>query len=396
MANTRPDNRTMTELPPDVSHRLPLIKHVLGTAIDHARLPEPFCSQAILELHDAVELFVQFIAEHVDVTLSKKADFLEYWPALTKQLDCAFPQQQTMKRLNQARVGLKHSGIRPSRDEVDELSQKTVGFLEEASRLVFHVAFSELSSIRLVGYEPAQSRLRQAEQLAGSESFGDAADMCAVAFGELMHLFRVKSSDDWSYSPFPHLSDATRDSRISMGYGWAKQNRDLASHLKKLSQAFADIEPVLLMLALGIEYRQFARFRNVTPRIVAMADGSHFIAGEPRQTLTSRDSLFAVDFVIKAALRLREIDPQPPDSAVETPFESQSVFTIAMPGRGPATAYRVEGFLTRIGGGLEAWIRHGKRLDRIKRGGSREEIVEYLSNYKHSHIRGGGAETSRN
>ena len=101
----------MTELPPDVSHRLPLIKHVLGTAIDHARLPEPFCSQAILELHDAVELFVQFIAEHVDVTLSKKADFLEYWPALTKQLDCAFPQQQTMKRLNQARVGLKHSGI---------------------------------------------------------------------------------------------------------------------------------------------------------------------------------------------------------------------------------------------------------------------------------------------
>ena len=382
----------MTELSSDTSHRLPFIKHVLSTAIDNARLPEPFCSQAILGLHDAVELFLQFLAEHVGATLSKKADFLEYWPALAERLGNPLPKQQAMRRLNQARVGLKHSGIRLSRDEIDELSRQTVAFLEEASRLIFGVAFSELSSVRLVGYEPSASRIQRAEHLAGNGSFDAAAEMCALAYDELMHLFLAKSSNEWSYSPFPHLSDATSYSGMSIGYEWEGQNRDLSSHLEKLSAAFADIEPVLLMLALGVEYRQFARFSNITPKVLAMADGSHVIAGPSRQTPTNRDILFAIDFVIRVALRLREIDPQPPDSSGDKLFDSQPDFVIVVPGRSAATNRRVSGYLTQIGGRYEAWIRCGERLDRIRRGESREEIVRYLSDYRQREIQRGGAD----
>ena len=382
----------MTELSSDASHRVPLIKHVLSTAIDHAKLPQPFCSSAILELHDAVELFVQFAAEHVGATLPKKADFLEYWPALSKQLGCALPKQQAMKRLNQARVGLKHSGVRLSRDEVDDLSEQTVAFMEEASRLVFRVAFSEISSVSIVGYEPAQSRLRHAENLLGSEAFVDAAALCAFAFDELMHLFREKSSGDWSYSPFPHLSEVAHYSTFSMDYEWSKENRELSSHLETLSAAFGEIEPVLSMLALGIEYRQFARFRDVTPTICGALDGSHVVAGTSRRTPTKRDVLFAIDFVIKAALRLREIDPQPPDSAAATPFHSQLSFSIAMPGRGSASTHRIKGSLIQIGGGFEAWICRDQRLDRMMRGESREEVVGYLNRVRQREIGSGGVD----
>ena len=88
----------------------------MSAALDYARLPEPFSSKAVLDLHDAVELFLQLVAEHLGATLSKKGDFLEYWPAINEKLGTDLPMQPAMKRLNQARVGLKHSGIRPSRD----------------------------------------------------------------------------------------------------------------------------------------------------------------------------------------------------------------------------------------------------------------------------------------
>jgi hypothetical protein len=66
----------MAALPPNQSDRLAFIKHVLASALSQAALPEPFCSNAILSLHDAVELFLQMIAEQVGAVVSKKADFL--------------------------------------------------------------------------------------------------------------------------------------------------------------------------------------------------------------------------------------------------------------------------------------------------------------------------------
>ena len=244
----------MMALSSDMSHRVPIIKHVLTAGVDYARLPEPFCAHAVLCLHDAVELFLQLASEHLGADVSQKSDFLQYWPALTKKLGKAFPEQQTMKRLNQARVGLKHSGVRPSRDDVQGLAEKTVAFLEEASRIVFGAAFSELSTTGLVGYEPIMSRLRHAENLAASGAFAKSAEMCALAFDEIMRLFLKKNGDEWHYSPFPHLNDVTRYRRIYSGYEWQKENRELSSHLEKLSAAFADIEHFLLILTLGIEY----------------------------------------------------------------------------------------------------------------------------------------------
>lgn len=382
----------MKELPSDTSHRIPLIKHILSTALDHAGLPEPFCSHAVLGLHDAVELFVQLISEHVGATVSKKAGLLDYWPALEKRLGRAFPKQHAMRRLNQARVGLKHSGIRPSRDEVSELSEQTVAFLEEASLGVLGIAFSELSSVRLVGYEPTASRLSRAEHLGGSGRFGEAAEMCALAFSELMHRFREKSGHEWDYSPFPRLSAATRYSRLSIGHRWAEQNRDLSEHLKKLSAAFAEIEPVLSVLTLGVEYRQFARFRGVTPKIVAMADGSCIVADDTRRPRTNGDIVFAIDFTITAALRLREIDPDPPNGGSELPFESKPVFRVVRPNHRRRTRMNTTGLMMRIGGGFEAWIRHGEELGRMKPGGSEEEVMRYLRECKQREIERGATD----
>jgi hypothetical protein len=367
------------------------IKHVLSAALDHARLPEPFSSKAILELHDAVELFVHLIAEQLGATMSKKADFLEYWPAIKEKLGATLPAQSAMKRLNQARVGLKHSGIRPSRDEIEDLTTKTITFFDESCRLVFGVPLEALSSVGLIGYEPAASRLRYAEQLTNIGDLVAASQMCALAFDEIMDTFHSKAGDKWRRSPFPRLSEITHFRGVHLGYEWSKENKGLAAHLEKVSAAFSDIEPVLLMLALGIEYRQFAKFKKVTPYVDGMMDGSS-VVGTPKARPSERDIMFATDFVTQAALRLRELDPDPPRGTSEQPFRSEPAFAVTLPPHDTAPERAVTGRLTEIGSGFEAWIFHGDHLARAWRGKGRDAAVAYLNEYREDRIRDGGKE----
>jgi len=383
---------TMTVLSPDQSDRLAFIKHVLSTALDHSRLPDPFCSNAILGLHDAVELFVQMIAEHVGAVVSKKADFLDYWPAIKDSLGADLPLQPAMKRLNQARAGLKHSGIRPTRDQIEDLSSKTVTFFDDSSRLVFSVPFDALSSAGLVGYEPAASRLRRAEKLLSDGDLQGAALMCALAFDEIVESFR-STQDEWTRSPFPQLDRVKHFHGTSLGYEWSKNNRELASHLERIGAAFAELEPVLLMLALGFEYRSLARFRKVTPDVDGMMDGSNTI-DRAHTALDKRDVMFAIDFVTRAALRLRELDPNPPQGGVIYGFQYTPHFRVILPAHGTAPERPVNGALTEIGGGWEAWIFHGADLARVWRGDTRDAAIAYLDKYKAQRIQDGGRDAS--
>jgi hypothetical protein len=366
----------MAVLSEDQSDRLAFIKHVLNAALDHARLADPFCSNAIVGLHDAVEVFVQMIAEHVGAAVSKKADFLEYWPAIRESLGAELPLQPAMKRLNQARVGLKHSGIRPTRDQIEELSSKTVTFFDDSSRLVFGVPFDALSSAGLVGYEPAASRLRRAEKLLAEGELPGAVLMCALAFDEIVKLFR-STQDEWTRSPFPQLDRVKHFHGTSLGYEWSKNNRELASHLEKIGAAFAELEPVLLMLALGVEYRSLARFRKITPDVNGMMDGSNTV-DQADTVLNKRDVMFVIDFVTRAALRLREIDPNPPQAGTTHSFHSTPHFSVILPAHGTAPERPVNGALTEIGGGWEAWIFHGADLARVWRGDTRDAAIAYL------------------
>ena len=382
----------MTVLSSDQTDRLAFIKHVLSTALDHARLPDPFCSNAILGLHDAVELFVQMMAEHLGAVVSKKADFLEYWPAIKSSLGADLPLQPAMKRLNQARVGLKHSGIRPTRDQIEDLSSKTVTFFDDSSRLVFGVPFDALSSASLVGYEPAASRLRRAEKLLADGDLQGVVLMCALAFDEIVELFR-STHDEWTRSPFPQLDRVKHSLGTSLGYEWSKNNRELASHLEKIGAAFAEIEPVLVMLALGVEYRSLARFRKVTPDVDGMMDGSNTI-DRTDTALNKRDVMFAIDFVTQAALRLREIDTNPPQGGAIYDFQSSPHFSVILRAHGTAPERPVNGVLAEIGGGCEAWIFHGADLARVWRGDTRDAAIAYLDKYKAQRIQDGARDAS--
>jgi hypothetical protein len=339
-----------------------------------------------------VELFAHLAAEHTGASVPKKTDFMDYWPALKIVLGVDFPQQSAMKRLNQARVGLKHQGISPSREDIRNLAEKTATFFDEASQLVFGTPFFTLSTTSLVLYQPEASRLRRAEELSAAGSLEEASCMCALAFSELLERFRAQHLDTGSYSPFPHLSRATSFNIAFMPPGWEANNRELARHFQEWGLAFAEIEPVLLMVAIGLEYREFVRFGRVMPYVDRMMDGSAIIGESSKSLPSEQDIRVATDFATEAGLRLQELDSSPPRHAGDHLFSIEPLYDVGMP-RKNKPELKLSASLVQIGGGFEGWIFHDDVLARVSRHEkNRDEVLNYLEQYKKERVNQADAE----
>lgn len=66
------------------------------------------------------------------------------------------------------------------------------------------------------------------------------------------------------------------------------------------------------LLSLGLDYRRYARFRLLTPRVEHFMGGKRrllYVSRKEAERVASRDELvFCIDFVLESALRLQEFD----------------------------------------------------------------------------------------
>jgi len=114
--------------------RLAFIKYLLNQANNASHFPEPLSSSSILSFHDAVELFLHLCAEQYNLN-TKNISFIEYWEKLKPPLSTAnkpeLTQKESMRRLNDARVSLKHHGTLPSKLDIDNFRVICNTFFEE-------------------------------------------------------------------------------------------------------------------------------------------------------------------------------------------------------------------------------------------------------------------------
>ena len=108
--------------------RLAFIKYVYTLGIEQSYQPVPSSSVSLLLFHDSIELFLQLASEIFDVGKSK-VEFMAYWDLLSKEIsDETLPQKEAMRRLNKARVSLKHSGTRPSEIDIESFLFSSTSF----------------------------------------------------------------------------------------------------------------------------------------------------------------------------------------------------------------------------------------------------------------------------
>lgn len=290
------------------ARRLAFIKYLWRRADEAVSLPEPLCGSALLGFHDAVEFFLQVASETTN-NGSKSPSFLDYWDLIGPSIPGGLPNKEGMRRLNKARVALKHHGTIPSRLDLQDFRTTTQDFFTESTPRVFGTAFSSLSMTLFVSPPEARSHLDKAIAALEKNDFDDCFVESATAFHwVLKDADRVAGERSW-HSPFKVDRELQRYAKGSFSFGdLDSRDRTLARFAETVAGSVDELYSALRLIALGVDYHRYLRFRQITPHVNEFGDGrlDHVWMRAAVTTPTSTTALgqFAIDFVVDTALSL--------------------------------------------------------------------------------------------
>ena len=293
-----------------VVKRLAFIKYFYKVAVEQSQRPEPLCSASILTFHDAIEFFLQLASEYLDVG-KKQPLFMEYWEILASKLPKGMPtQKESIRRLNRARVALKHQGTSPSKLDIEAFRASATNFFEENTATIFDIKFSEISLIELVQCEETKNNLKESEQLLEENKIEESLDKVAISFTQLIDDYESRKRGHFGRSPFFFGESLTFLSSFHMGIDRSQVGK-LADFVDKIKESVEALQVAVKILSLGVDYRRYVKFRLLTPHIDRALAGNYLISrgnwGE-RGLPNTVDVQFCIDFVIGSAVILQEFD----------------------------------------------------------------------------------------
>lgn len=233
-----------------VMERLAFIKYLYFLGVEQSRKTEPFSRASVLMFHDAIELYLELAAEHMDVSRRlKELTFMQYWdalnPALVKKGKKELTQKIAMDKLNEARVTFKHHGIPPSKSIIEDLRSHVTNFLEENTPDIFDTEFLSISLIELVECQAAKDTLREAQGLLKDDKIEEVLDKTAIAFVQLIDDYENRKKDEFGRSPFFFGKSMSFLSSFHMGISHRDKLADFVDHVKESIEAIQESVKVL-------------------------------------------------------------------------------------------------------------------------------------------------------
>jgi hypothetical protein len=271
-------------------------------------------------MHDAVELFLQLSCEQLNVG-EKQPTFIGYWDLLNPKLDPnELTQKESMRRLNKARVALKHHGTFPSDLDIEAFRANTMSFFQDNTPLVFGLSFEDVSLVEFVNPEASRSLLTEAQ---GDIARGDilsALDKTAIAYEEMIRDYEDRKRGRYLRSPFYFGRDLTFHDAFHLGLkrGTSREEQNFAEFVDRVKESIEAMQGAIKTIALGIDYRKYARFKRLTPALLRTMDGKWHVqrfASKADNLLSPDEARFCIDFVIESALALAEFDYSTLDEA---------------------------------------------------------------------------------
>lgn len=278
------------------ARRMAFVRYLLAKAVEESEKPEPMCSAGLLMMHDAVELFLQIACERHGVG-SKRLEFMDYIEHLGPKLaGGVVAGKESMRRLNKARVGLKHSGVHPSRREIEAFRVTTRLFFVDNAPLVFGMALEDITLVALVEPAPVKEMLEAANAELKAGKVADAAASAAKAFDMLVRARKEEY-------------ERRTGSRSAKRFGfWAPRalraaGREAERFGEEIVAAIEELRNQSQLGALGFDEEECARFRRLTPG-VALTMGGGYVTHQWRaeSEMAAEDIEWCLDFVAQAAL----------------------------------------------------------------------------------------------
>jgi hypothetical protein len=297
-------------------NRLAFIKYLYNVAFEQSHRPEPLSSAAILTFHDAIELFLQLASEYLNVG-KEQISFMDYWELLSRKLSGdGLTQKEAIRRLNKARVALKHHGTLPSNLDIEAFRASATNFFEENTPIVFGIRFSDVSLIELVHCADAKKNLKDAEEILKKDSIEDAIGKVALAFALLIDDYKNRKIGQYGRYPFSFSSPCSivTSPSIPAGSDYGSEIESFSSEVEStiddIVDSVEDLQATVEVICLGIDYRRYVKFQLLTPK-VRKSDGTHEIYRRKvvsRVAPTMEDVQFCINFVIESAITLQKFD----------------------------------------------------------------------------------------
>jgi len=293
-------------LSPNTVRRLAFTRLLYSQGLEQARRPQPLAATALLSFHDAVEMFLLLAAEHLGVSLDRNTTFDDYWTQIAAQASVQLPSRNAMRRMNNSRVNFKHHGSMPSTGDLDQFRADVTTFLADATKGVFAADFISIDMADLIPQQAAQTRVRDSGTCARQGDYVEALALLSEALDDLLDDYADRKRTRYKRSAFsfgPESAFSEFDLRE-----FDKVDRKLGRQIMALTDAAYEVQNAIRVIAVGLDYRRYARFDMLVPVVFRTADGERHVRSAPGLQVGDEEFQFCKLFVIESALHLAELD----------------------------------------------------------------------------------------
>jgi hypothetical protein len=214
-------------------------------------------------------------------------------------LNQTLSEKRSMERLNNARIAFKHHGNLPHASSIQRFRVNVTDFFEDNTPLIFGLDFSKISMTYLIQNDAIRTALEEASQLIEAEEKESAIAKIAVAFAQLLKEYGSRTLFPFDHSVSGIFTEST---------DLASEVQDFASDVES---ALFDMQNAIKILALGLDYRKYAKFQLLTPSVKKNSRSGKYEVSPKNikvETLTLDHCRFCYDFVIESAIELQTID----------------------------------------------------------------------------------------
>jgi tetratricopeptide (TPR) repeat protein len=170
---------------------------------------------------------------------------------------------------------------------------------------VFSADFASINMTDLISQQAAQTRVRDAEACARQGDYIEALALLSEALDDLLDDYANRKRTRYNKSAFDFAPDTPfSDFDVSE---IKEINDKLGQQIEALTNAAYEVNIALREIAVGLDYRRYARFDMLVPAVFSWGGVRH-VRPVPSLRVGEEEYQFCKLFVIESALHLAELD----------------------------------------------------------------------------------------
>ena len=290
--------------------RLSFAKYLVSIGNLNSEKVIPFSATAILNYHDAIEFLFELILEEKGIS-SNKNNFMECFDKINNiiEKDNKSPSllRASLKKLKDIRGNLKHKCYFPSENDIQEAKYLTINLFNELCEKIYSLNYDEINLVYLLNDSKTKDYLLQINKRDDDKRI---ITNLSLAFEYLLKDYENTKRTLYVKSPYQFLKRKPKTS-----HDLKLDNKDsMKKFVDELNDNLLSLEENMKILAFGINYNEYAKFRTIVPDVTWFMSGEPMINFRGNETINENELNFCLNFIIESTLRLQQFDFEIPDN----------------------------------------------------------------------------------